>query len=283
MYEEQRIISVISQKGGVGKTTTSINLSAFLGSFGFKTLLIDLDPQCNSSTGLGIPCTEKKDSLYGSLVSNGNIAQLVTKTPYHNLFVIPASLALSQAEEDLHLINGKQFRLKESLRGIKKEYEYIIIDCPANLGILTYNALTASNEVLVPLQCDFFALDGLDRLIESIEFVKLKYNFDLQILGFLITMYSRTRVARQCLNIIDRHFKSMSFQSMIPKNTTLSEASSFGMPVLYYNKRCKGAKAYRDLAHEVVENKISKNNPDFEQMPKRNTRFWDEEKMQTRF
>ena len=203
MFEDQRIIAIASQKGGVGKTTTAVNISAFLGHYGLKTLLIDMDPQCNATSGIGIHYKSCLHSIYDCLVSNDNPSRSVLQTEYENLDVIPSNWDLSKAEEELLTINGSQFRLKESLSMIKKEYEFIIIDCPANLGILTRNALTAASEVIVPIQCEFYSIEGTNRLVEEIENVKLRLNFDLKILGFLVTMKSRTRIARQCLYKIE--------------------------------------------------------------------------------
>jgi len=251
----RRVIALANQKGGVGKTTTAVNVSAYLGHYGFKTLMIDLDPQSNSTSGLGVSPDSERNCVYDILISDVNPEEVILGTPYNNLKVIPSSIQLAGAEIELVTRLKREYRLKEAIRRIEDSYDFIIIDCPPALGLLTINALTAAGEVIIPIQCEYYALEGLGQLINTIELVKKNLNEDLIIAGVVMTMYdSRTKLSDQVIEEVKKHFSEKVYEAIIPRNVRLSEAPSYGKPIMLYNPGCKGALAYKSLTEEVIKN-----------------------------
>ena len=250
-----RIIAVANQKGGVGKTTTAINLAAALGVAEKKTLLIDIDPQGNASSGMGIDTNELAESIYHVLIGEKDFPGVIVPTELPYLFVAPANIDLIGAEVEMVSLPERETLLKRALSSIGNKYEYIIIDCPPSLSLLTVNALTAAESVLVPLQCEYFALEGLTQLMKTISLIKANFNAALHLEGILLTMYSsRTNLSRQVASEIREHFPEELFETVIPRNVRLSEAPSFGKPVILYDIRSKGAEAYFSFAKEVLSN-----------------------------
>ena len=249
-----RIISVANQKGGVGKTTTAVNLSTVLAKKGKKVLLIDADPQGNASSGVGLD-KECETSVYDVLINDVEMDKTLIETQIKNLKLCPSNIDLAGAEVELVSQISREQRLKEKLEVIKDEFDYIIIDCPPSLGLITLNAFTASNSVLIPVQCEYYALEGLGQLLNTINLVKKHLNKELEIEGAVLTMYDiRTNLSNQVVKEVKRYFGDKVYKTVIPRNIKLSEAPSYGMPIALYDAKSKGARAYEKLAREVLKN-----------------------------
>ena len=249
-----KIIAVANQKGGVGKTTTSVNLSAAFAEMGKKVLLIDCDPQGNATSGLGIEKDGLELSIYDALINDTPMEEIIIQTQF-GLDVVPSVMDLAGAEVELVNLEDKQYRLKKAVELVKEKYDYILIDCPPSLGHVTLNALTAADSVLLPLQCEFYALEGLSQLLSTVQLVQEQLNEKLRIEGLVLTMYdSRTNLAEQVVEEVKMHFSDMVYATKIPRNVRLSEAPSFGKPIFAYASSSKGAQAYMSLAEEVVAN-----------------------------
>ncbi len=249
-----RVISVANQKGGVGKTTTAINLAACIALKGYKTLLIDSDPQGNASSGLGINRDRLKHCIYDLIINEVPINEVICSTRVRNLDIIPATIQLAGAEVELAGRDNRENYLKEAIQPVKETYDWIFIDCPPSLGILTLNALNASRSVIIPLQCEYYALEGLSQLINTISLVKKRMNRDLNIEGIVFTMFDgRTNLSIQVVDQVKTHFKRQVYRTIIPRNVRLSEAPSHGKPIVVYDPRSKGAEVYEELAVEVLK------------------------------
>jgi chromosome partitioning protein len=249
-----RIIAVCNQKGGVGKTTTSVNLGAYLASLGKYVLLVDLDSQANATLGLGLQLQPTAQSVYQSLVSDANPLTAVQKTSIFGYDVLPATQALAGATVELVGMQERERRLTRVLNHLRSNYDYILVDCPPSLGLLTVNALAAADKVLIPVQCEYYALEGLGQLIRSIELVRGSLNPDLQVLGVVLTMFDkRNQLARQVVNEVINNFPGRVFDSIIPRVISVAEAPSFGKTILQHDPGSKAANAYRRLAQEIIQ------------------------------
>ena len=247
-----RVLAVANQKGGVGKTTTSVNLGAALAELGFRVLVIDLDPQGNATTGLGIDARNFELSMYDVMMRDASLEDCVEPTSMKNLFVAPATIALAGAEIELVPAFSRELKLKRSIESVLDDFDYVLIDCPPSLGLITVNALAAADEVLVPIQCEYYALEGLSQLMRNVHLVASNLNPQLDISTIVLTMYdARTKLADQVANEVRQHFGSKVCRSVIPRTVRLSEAPSFGQPITAFDPTSRGAIAYRELAKEV--------------------------------
>lgn len=247
-----RIIAVSNQKGGVGKTTSTVNLGAALADLGLRTLILDLDPQGNASTGLGIENRGLERSMYHVLMHEEELENVIEPTDVKNLFVAPASLDLAGAEIELVPAFSREQRLKQALEPVLADHDYVLIDCPPSLALLTVNSLTAAHEVLVPIQCEYYALEGLGQLLRQVDLVKKNLNPSLEVSTILCTMYdARTKLSDDVVGEVREHFGDKVLRSIIPRSVRLSEAPSFGQPITVYDPRSRGAIAYRDAAKEI--------------------------------
>ena len=250
-----RIIAIANQKGGVGKTTTSVNLSACLAYLGKKVLLVDIDPQGNASSGVGVNKGEINQCIYDVLIDDVSVLDTILETKVENLHIVPATISLAGAEIELVSTISREVRLKKALQEVKDQYEYIIIDCPPSLGLLTINSLTASDAIIIPVQCEFYALEGLSQLLSTVRLVQKHLNKHLEIDGVLLTMFdARTNLGIQVIEEVKKYFQDKVFKTIIPRNVRLSEAPSHGEPIIIYDPKSRGADVYLELAKEVIRN-----------------------------
>jgi chromosome partitioning protein len=248
-----RVIAVANQKGGVGKTTTAVNLSACIANLGKKVLLIDIDPQGNTTSGIGINKADVRYCVYDIIINDVPVSDAILTTIVENLSVLPATIQLAGAEIELVPTISREVRLRRAVQPLRAQYDYIVIDCPPSLGLLTVNALTAADSVLIPIQCEYYALEGLSQLLNTIRLVQKHLNTSLEVEGVLLTMLdARTNLGLQVIEDVKKYFRDKVYQTVIPRNVRLSEAPSHGQPIIYYDAKSKGAETYMDLAKEVV-------------------------------
>jgi chromosome partitioning protein len=252
-----QVYAVANQKGGVGKTTTVVNLGAYLAASGKRVLVIDIDPQANATTSLGIDKTELRHSIYDALIGDLPLGRLLTLTDRLGLDLVPSAPALAGAEVELVSVMAREQRLRSGLEPVRGRYDYVLIDCPPSLGLLTVNALTAADEVIIPIQCEYLPMEGLAQLLHTVDLVHSNLNPGLGIRGLLMTMFDvRTNLAQQVVDEVRRHFPNKTFRTVIPRSVRLSEAPSYGEPIIDYDPRSPGGAAYHALAQEILETEI---------------------------
>lgn len=250
-----KIIAMANQKGGVGKTTTAVNLAAALGDKGKRVLLVDTDPQGNTTSGVGVDRRDCRVSVYDVLIGGAKAKEALVKTEFKNLTLLPSHMDLAAAELELASLESREAILKNALASLRGEYDYLLIDCPPSLGLITTNALTAADTILIPIQCEYYALEGLSQLMNTVRRVKRQYNDLLDIEGVLLTMYDgRLNLTQQVVEEVKKYFPRKVFKTVIPRTVRLSEAPGFGQPVLYYDRTSRGAQAYGELAGEILKN-----------------------------
>ncbi|MGX4598057.1 ParA family protein [Faecalimicrobium sp. JNUCC 81] len=249
-----KVIAVFNQKGGVGKTTTNVNLSASMGKMGKKILVLDLDPQGNTTSGYGVDKNSVESTIYEVMLDSLDIREAIIGTEFDNVDIVAAATELSGAEIELTTMKDREFILKNALKPIREEYDYIFIDCPPSLGMLTINSLTAVDSVLIPIQCEYYALEGVSQLMETIKLVKSRLNPSLDIQGVVLSMFDgRANLSIQVVEEVKRYFKGSVYTTLIPRNVRLAEAPSHGKPVIYYDSKCRGTEAYMELAEEFID------------------------------
>lgn len=250
-----RSIAIFNQKGGVGKTTTNINLCSYLATWGKRVLTIDIDPQGNTTSGIGIDKRKIKKSVYDVIIGDTHANEAIIQTPVDNLYLIPSTVQLAGAEIELTEVNRREIKLKEAIKSLEDKFDFIFVDCPPSLGLLTINALSAVDSVIIPIQCEFYALEGVAQLIRTIQMVKKGLNPALEIEGVILCMYdNRTNLSTAVVDEVKKFFKGKVYTTMIPRNIKLAESPSYGQPIMVYDPKCKGAEAYEELAKEFMIN-----------------------------
>ncbi|BCV23206.1 ParA family protein [Moorella sp. Hama-1] len=250
-----KVLAIANQKGGVGKTTTAVNLSAFMAQEGKRILLLDIDPQGNATSGLGVDRFKIEHCIYDVIINSAPLSSVIIATSIPDLDLVPATIELAGAEVELVTAIAREQKLKRALDEVRERYDYIIIDCPPSLGLLTLNALTAASRVLIPIQCEYYALEGLGQLMNTIQLVARHLNPELEVEGVVLTMFDpRTNLSLQVVDEVKNHFPEKVFKTIIPRNVRLSEAPSYGQPISLYDPRSRGAEAYQELAREVIKN-----------------------------